>query len=394
MFRYLFDWYYWPNLYDDIAMFIRSCLVCQMRSKTKPLIPYSPSWVSTILRHFHLDTIEMSKVGVGGYKYIMHAVDVASCHQEAKPAIHNNAETWAKFIYNELICRFSCIPFITVDGGGEFKSVVRILLEKFNVTVIVSSAYHPHSNGPVERSHKDFEESLVRVSARHPGRWPEYIPAVLFAMRVTAHRAHGYSPYFLLYGVHPVFAFDIYDHTWQTLDWHDVKSYADLITLRAQQILRRDELLTPALEDLRRSRLRSIEHMNRKMRYHSFKDFEPGMWVWRHETHLENQHGQKEEMRWSGPYIVHEKHPNDVFTLRELNGVVIRGTVTVHRLKLFYYRPDRQTLKSVIGAVSIVPSASSLVILGIENVPASSPTPFDNPRLISFPFPDPNRFVE
>jgi hypothetical protein len=69
-----------------------------MCSKTKPLIPYSPSWVSTILRHFHLDTIEMSKVGVGGFKYIMHTVDVAPCHQEAKPAIHNNAETWAKFI--------------------------------------------------------------------------------------------------------------------------------------------------------------------------------------------------------------------------------------------------------------------------------------------------------
>jgi hypothetical protein len=114
------------------------------------------------------------------------------------------------------------------------------------------------------------------------------------------------------------------------------------------------------------------------------------MWVWRHETHLENQHGQKEEMRWSGPYIVHEKHPNDVFTLRELNGVVIRGTVTVHRLKLFYYRPDRQTLKSVTSAVSFVPSASSLVIWERDNVHM----PFDNPQLVSFPFPDPYRFID
>jgi hypothetical protein len=92
--------------------------------------------------------------------------------------------------------------------------------------------------------------------------------------------------------------------------------------------------------------------------------------------HLENQHGQKEEMRWSGPYIIHEKHKNDVYTLRELSGVVICGTVNVHRLKLFYYRPDRQTLKSVIGLTT------------------TFHMPFDNPHLVSFPFPDPSRFAE
>jgi hypothetical protein len=215
-------------------------------------------------------------------------------------------------------------------------------------------------------------------------------------MRVTAHRAHGYSPYFLLYGIHPVFAFDITDHTWQTLDWHDVKTYADLITLRAQQILRRDELLTPALEALRQSRLKSIENMNKRMRYHSFKDFEPGMWVWRHETHLEGQHGRKEDMRWAGPFIIHEKHPNDVYTLRELSGVIIRGTVTVHRLKLFYYRPDRQTLKSVVPAMSYYHGSvvggqfGGFISIGITE---ETYIPLDNPSLDSFPSPNPAQYV-
>jgi hypothetical protein len=196
----------------------------------------------------------------------------------------------------------------------------------------------------------------------------------------------------LLYGVHPVFVFDITDHTWQTLDWHDVKMYLDLISLHAQQILRRDELLTPALEKLTQSRQQSIENMNRRMRYHSFSDFEPGMWVWRHETNLEGQHGRKKEMRWSGPFIIREVHPHKVYTLRELNGSVIRGTVTVHPLKLFYYRPDHQTLKSVgaslghlSGAITTQQFRGSVSTL----VTKSIILPFDNPHLTSFATPTP-----
>ncbi|KAJ7204969.1 hypothetical protein GGX14DRAFT_645516 [Mycena pura] len=166
--------------------------------------------------------------------------------------------------------------------------------------------------------------------------------------------------------------------TQHTLDWHDVRTQTDLITLRAQQFLRRDELLTPALEALRKSRERAIEDVNKRMRYHSFRDFEPGMWVWRHETQLEGQHGLKEEMRWSGPYVVHAKHPNSVFTLRELSGVIIRGTVTVHRLKLFFYRPDRQTIRSVIS-----PSTNALAALSGLSALSIPPIflPHDNPSV-------------
>ncbi|KAJ3991299.1 hypothetical protein F5050DRAFT_1538368, partial [Lentinula boryana] len=61
------------------------------------------------------------------------------------------------------------------------------------------------------------------------GMWPRYLHAVLFAMRVTVSRATGFSPYYLLYGVHPIFSFDITETTWQTLDWHNVRTHEDLI---------------------------------------------------------------------------------------------------------------------------------------------------------------------
>ncbi|KAJ6525345.1 hypothetical protein B0H19DRAFT_860880, partial [Mycena capillaripes] len=51
-------------------------------------------------------------------------------------------------------------------------------------------------------------------------------------------RATGYSPYYWLYGVRPVFSFDINEITWQTLHRHKVRTHAELLAIRAQQLAR------------------------------------------------------------------------------------------------------------------------------------------------------------
>ena len=76
-------------------------------------------------------------------------------------------------------------------------------------------------------------------------------------------------------------------------------------------------------------------------------DFKVSMWVLRHEMWLEGQKGNKDAWRWSSPYIIHEKRPNDAYVLWELDGTVICGHVTMHWLKLFYYRADQHLLCSV-----------------------------------------------
>ncbi|KIK60045.1 hypothetical protein GYMLUDRAFT_168675, partial [Collybiopsis luxurians FD-317 M1] len=53
---------------------------------------------------------------------------------------------------------------------------------------------------------------------------------VLFALRITASRATAFSPYYLLYSMHPVLSFNILEVTWQMLDWDKVSTTAELIT--------------------------------------------------------------------------------------------------------------------------------------------------------------------
>ena len=114
------------------------------------------------------------------------------------------------------------------------------------------------------------------------------------------------------------------------------------------QITRQDEVAKQAHRHARLARQRAIDDFNRRYKVHaSFSNFEVGMWVLRHETWLDGQKGNKELWRWSGPYIIHEKRENDSYVLRELDGTVMRGHVTAHRLKLFFYRTDQEILRTV-----------------------------------------------
>ena len=151
----------------------------------------------------------------------------------------------------------------------------------------------------------------------------------------------------IIYGIHPVFSFDHDNATWQTLDWDKVQDTPMLIALRAQQIARCDKVTTKAHRQACLT-CYAIEDFNHKFKNQlSFTDFKVGMWVLWHETWLEGQKGNKDAWRWSGPFIIHEKHPNDSYVLRELDRTVIQGHVTMHQLKLFYFRADQHLLHSI-----------------------------------------------
>ncbi|KAF9037212.1 hypothetical protein BJ165DRAFT_1353578 [Panaeolus papilionaceus] len=144
---------------------------------------------------------------------------------------------------------------------------------------------------------------------------------------------------------------DIEDGTWHTLDWNLVRSTEDLIAIRAKQIARRDAIAEQAYQKARLSREQAITNFHKTYgKSFSFNGFEVGMWVLRHETWLQNQHGNQDRWRWAGPYIIHEKRDNDSYVLCELDGTVIRGHVTQHRLRLFFFRSEKQILKSVDSA--------------------------------------------
>ncbi|KAF9257226.1 hypothetical protein L218DRAFT_879948, partial [Marasmius fiardii PR-910] len=176
--------------------------------------------------------------------------------------------------------------------------------------------------------HQPLIDAIFKCCGDAKGLWLTYLTAALFASRVTISRATGYSPYYLLYGVHPVFSFDMTESTWQTLDWDRVRTHEDLLAVRILQLKRRSPNWEEANQEIVRTRQKSIDLMHRtRGSIFNFHDYVPGMYVWLRESHLNGLKGAKGKWTYAGPYIIKEKTENGSYVLQELSGAVLKGHV-------------------------------------------------------------------
>ncbi|KAF6199538.1 hypothetical protein GE061_007564 [Apolygus lucorum] len=102
----------------------------------------------------------------------------------SKAIIDNIINTW--------IARYGCPLLITTDQGRQFESAeFSEFLRKFGIQRNRTTAYHPESNGKVERWHRDLKNALR--TAATSSSWSKDLPTILLGLRTTVRYSDGYS---------------------------------------------------------------------------------------------------------------------------------------------------------------------------------------------------------
>ena len=73
-------------------------------------------------------------------------------------------------------------------------------LQELGIKPIKSSAYHPESQGALERYHQALKTMICKYCHEFETDWDKGIHFLLFATRETPNDSLGFSPFELIYG--------------------------------------------------------------------------------------------------------------------------------------------------------------------------------------------------
>jgi transposase InsO family protein len=98
------------------------------------------------------------------------------------------------------VARYGVPKIVTTDRGVQFTSTIwKQLCTKLGIQHVLTTSYHPQSNGIIERFHRQLKEAL---KARGSGSaWLDHMPWVLLGLRAVPKEDSAVSTAEVVFGV-------------------------------------------------------------------------------------------------------------------------------------------------------------------------------------------------
>src|SRR5581483_8314409 len=193
--------YYWPQMYDDVRRYVRTCDECQKRGSNRRNEPLHPIKVRLPFDRLRMDIVGPLPVTSRNNKYIVVATEYLTKWPEARAIPDAKAASVVSFFYKDIVCQHGCPKEILTDRGSHFvNEMLDSLCEQLGSRHKLSTAYHPQTNGLVERFNRTLCETLAKFANDHKDDWDMYISSALFAYRTKRHNTTRHEPFYLMYG--------------------------------------------------------------------------------------------------------------------------------------------------------------------------------------------------
>ena len=203
-YRKVLTHFYWPKMKRDIAQFCRTCHICQVVGKPNKPIPVAPLIPIPVCGEPFCDVI-IDCVGPlpktkSGNQYLLTIMCKATRFPEAVPLRNIKAPK----IVNALVRFFTLVGLprsVQSDQGSNFLSgLMQQAMYQLGVKQYKSAAYHPESQGALERFHQTIKNMLRAYCVENNRDWDQGVHLLLFAARESVQESLGFSPFELVFG--------------------------------------------------------------------------------------------------------------------------------------------------------------------------------------------------
>jgi hypothetical protein len=196
--------YEWPNMKRDIENYVKRCKSCQLNKNSSPRCK-APMEITTTARQLFercaLDIVGPTGVTNKGNRYILTFQDELTKFMAATPIPTQDAETVAREFVQNIILKYGIPEVILTNRGAIFLSeLFACVCKLLQIKKIQTTAFHPESNGGLERGHKVLVKYLRRYFAEDQRDWDERIACATCVYNVTTYIPTGCSPFELLFG--------------------------------------------------------------------------------------------------------------------------------------------------------------------------------------------------
>jgi Integrase core domain. len=146
----------------DTENYVKKCQSCQVNKTLGPR-PTAPMEITTTARkHFEryaLDIVAQTTVTNKGNRYILTSQDDLAKFVVAEPIPTQEAETVERECVHNIVLKFGIPEVVLTDQGSNFSSeLFQKTCKLLRIKRTQTTAFHPESNGGIERGHRVLVE--------------------------------------------------------------------------------------------------------------------------------------------------------------------------------------------------------------------------------------------
>lgn len=235
--------FWWPNMRAFVQNYVASCPQCARHNipRTKPpghLKSIEPP--SAVFQVLHMDFWGPVRTpSTHGNRYVLVLTDNLSKYVIAEALPDCTAETVAKILIDRFILIHGVPERLITDNGTHFNNnLLRTITNYMNIPHAFSAAYHPQTNGQVERFNATFATQLAKYCDSEKTNWDRYLPSIVYAYNTSVHSTTQLTPYELAFARHPKSPFDPISPTLNLPPLHSFYPYLQkvrrLLTIKAR----------------------------------------------------------------------------------------------------------------------------------------------------------------